>query len=207
MPNIELLHIDCMEYMAGLPDKAFDLAIVDPPYGIGVGIFKPVGGRGEENRDDKQWDISIPDANYFKELERVSKEQIIWGANYFNCFNGNGGAIVWDKLQPLPDSSQCEIASYSRVKKVYKYTQRWTNFVNTKETEHPTEKPVRLYDWLLKEFAKGGFKILDTHLGSGSIAIACWDMGYNLTAYEVDKEYYDNACKRLETHKAQLTLW
>lgn len=198
---------DCMNVMARYPDKFFDLAIVDPPYGIGVGIFKPVGGRGEENRDNKQWDISIPDANYFKELERVSKEQIIWGANYFNCFNGNGGAIIWDKLQPLPDSSQCEIASYSRVKKVYKYTQRWTNFVNTKETEHPTEKPVRLYDWLLKEFAKDGFKILDTHCGSGASRISCNKAGLEYVGCEIDKDYFEAQEARFKEFTSQLRLF
>jgi site-specific DNA-methyltransferase (adenine-specific) len=196
-----------MNYLKGYRDNEFDLAIADPPYGIGVGIFEPVGGRGEKNKDNKKWDNKIPTNKYFYELRRISKEQIVWGANYFNCFNGGHGAIIWDKLQPLPDSSQCEIASYSRVKKIYKYEHRWTNFVNTKETKHPTEKPVALYKWLLTNFAKEGDTIIDTHLGSGSIAIACLDYGFDLTAFEIDKDYYDAATKRIENHKAQLKLF
>ena len=200
---IELLNMDCMEYMRGLPDKAFDLVIVDPPYGIGVGIFEPVGGRGEANKDDKKWDSSIPTDAYFVELRRVSEEQIIWGANYFNCFSSGHGAIVWDKMQPLPDSSQCELASYSRLSKVGVYRQMWTNYVNTKQTKHPTEKPVKLYEWLLTNYAKPGQRILDTHLGSGSSAIAAHNMGFDFVGMELDKDYFDAACNRFEQHKKQ----
>ena len=203
---IEMLNEDCMAVMACYPDNYFDLAIVDPPYGIGIGEFKPVGGRGEDSKDSKKWDDS-PSKEYFIELKRVSNEQIVWGANYFNCFSGKMGAIIWDKLQPLEDSSQCEIASYSRLKKVGKYTQRWTNFVNTKSTNHPTEKPVALYKWLLQNYAKPGDKILDTHGGSGSICIACYDEGFDLTWTELDKDYYDAAVKRFNNHKAQGRLF
>lgn len=199
--------MDCMDGMKQFPDNYFQLAICDPPYGIGVGIFNPVGGRGCLNKDNKQWDSIIPSTNYFKELERVSKEQIIWGANYFNCFNGHGGAIIWDKLQPLPDSSQCEIASYSRVKKVYKYTQRWTNFVNTKETEHPTEKPIQLYKWLLRNYATPDMKIIDTHVGSASSIIAFIDFGCEWIGFEKDADYHRDATKRIDQHKAQTTLF
>jgi site-specific DNA-methyltransferase (adenine-specific) len=207
MPNIELLNIDCMEYMKGLPDKAFDLAIVDPPYGIGVGFFEPVGGRGEKNKDSKKWDKSIPSEEYFVELRRISKEQIIWGANYFNCFSNGHGAIIWDKIQPLPDSSQCEIASYSRLQKVGLYRQRWTNFVNTKQSSHPTEKPTDLYRWLLKNYAQEGDRILDTHLGSGSSAIAAHAMNFDFVGCEIDKDYYDAACKRFKEQTAQQSLF
>lgn len=196
-----------MTYMKTIPDKYFELAIVDPPYGIGVGIFQPVGGRGDKNKDEKKWDSGIPDKNYFDELKRISKDQIIWGANYFNCFADKMGAVIWNKIQPLPDSSQCEIASYSRLSKVGLYEQRWTNFVNTKETDHPTEKPVKLYKWLLKNYAKEGDKIFDSHLGSGSIAIACHDMKFSLVGTEIDKDYYDAAVKRFEDHKKQLNLF
>lgn len=196
-----------MQLMSIYPDKYFDLAIVDPPYGIGVGVFQPVGGRKQLNIDNKKWDISIPNIEYFIELRRVSKHQIIWGCNYFNQFSGKMGAIVWNKLQPLPDSSQCEIASYSGLKKVGMYEQRWTNFVNTKETSHPTEKPVKLYEWLLMNYAKSGDKILDTHLGSGSIAIACHNLGFDLTACELDTDYYEAALKRLKQHQSQLTIF
>ena len=143
----------------------------------------------------------------------MSKEQIIWGANYFNCFNGNRGAIVWDKIQPLPTSSQCEIASYSRVKKVYKYTQCWTNFVNTKSSNHPTEKPVDLYKWIFLNLAKKGDKILDTHLGSGSIAIAVDSvnkiekMNITLTASEIDTNYFNETMKRIKYETAQISLF
>jgi site-specific DNA-methyltransferase (adenine-specific) len=199
---------DNMELMARYPDNYFDLAIVDPPYGIDVANIN-FGARDLKNKscDNKDWDKYIPSKKYFDELKRVSKEQIIWGANYFNCFSGNNGAIIWDKLQPLPTSSQCEIASYSRLKKVFKYTQRWTNFVNTKISNHPTEKPIELYRYLLYNFAKEGDKILDTHLGSGSIAIACHDYGFDLTACELDKEYFNKAMERIKNHTNQTKLF
>ena len=198
---------DNMLLMARYPDKYFDLAIVDPPYGINVHQNHGIGNRNDKDKDNKNWDNQTPNKAYFDELKRVSKEQIIWGANYFNCFNGKGGAIIWNKKQPLPDSSQCEIASYSRLQKVGMYEQRWTNFVNTKKTKHPTEKPTELYKWLLENYAKQGDKILDTHLGSGSIAIACHDYGFELTACELDKEYFDKAMTRINNHVAQQKLF
>jgi site-specific DNA-methyltransferase (adenine-specific) len=206
--KITITNEDNMLLMARYPDNYFDLAIVDPPYGIDVANIN-FGARDLKNKscDNKDWDKYIPSKKYFDELKRVSKEQIIWGANYFNCFSGNNGAIIWDKLQPLPTSSQCEIASYSRLKKVFKYTQRWTNFVNTKISNHPTEKPLELYRYLLDNFAKEGDKILDTHLGSGSIAIACHDYGFELTACELDKEYYDKAIQRIKNHTNQQKLF
>ena len=196
-----------MEYMATCKDKEFDLAVVDPPYGIGVGIFKPVGNRGEDNKDDKEWDKAIPTEKYFQELRRVSKEQIIWGANYFNCFSGNMGAIIWNKRQPLPDSSQCEIASYSRLKKVGLYEQRWTNFVNTKMTEHPTEKPIELYNRIYANYSKPKQKILDTHLGSGSSAISAYYFDMDFVGCEIDKEYFDKAQKLFKEATAQTKLF
>ena len=206
--KITITNEDNMLLMARYSDNYFDLAIVDPPYGIDVANIN-FGARDLKNKscDNKDWDKCIPSKKYFDELKRVSKEQIIWGANYFNCFSGNNGAIIWDKLQPLPTSSQCEIASYSRLKKVFKYTQRWTNFVNTKISNHPTEKPLELYRYLLDNFAKQGDKILDTHLGSGSIAIACHDYGFELTACELDKEYYDKAIQRIKNHVSQTKLF
>ena len=198
---------DNMELMARYPDNYFDLAIVDPPYGINVHKNYGIGNRKDKDKDSKNWDNLTPNKSYFDELKRVSKEQIIWGANYFNCFNEKGGAVIWNKKQPLPDSSQCEIASYSRLKKVGMYEQRWTNFVNTKKTNHPTEKPTELYKWILENYAKQGDKILDTHLGSGSIAIACHDYGFDLTACELDKEYFDKAMERIKNHTAQTKLF
>ena len=206
MPQIELLHTDCMSYMAGLPDKAFDLAIVDPPYGIGVDIVHTVGGRGD-TKGGKGWDTGTPTIEYFQELRRVSIDQIIWGANYFNCFSNAHGAIIWDKNQPLPDSSQCEIASYSRLKKVGLFRHTWTNYVNTRATGHPTEKPVALYRWLLQNYAKPGQRILDTHLGSGSIAIACDLEGFALVGCEIDADYIKAARHRLAVHQSAPRLF
>lgn len=206
-PKLDLRNCDCMELMAQFKDKHFDLAIVDPPYGINVHQNYGIGNRNDKEQDKKNWDNQTPNKAYFDELKRVSKEQIIWGANYFNCFNGKGGAIIWNKKQPLPDSSQCEIASYSRLQKVAMYEQRWTNFVNTKKTSHPTEKPIELYNWLLKNYAEEGFKILDTHLGSGSIAVACHYSGFDLVASELDKEYFDAAKKFIKENTRQNSLF
>ena len=206
-PKLDIRNCDCMELMAQFKDKHFDLAIVDPPYGINVHQNYGIGNRNDKDKDSKNWDNQTPNKQYFDELKRVSKEQIIWGANYFNCFNGKGGAIIWNKKQPLPDSSQCEIASYSRLQKVGMYEQRWTNFVNTKKTNHPTEKPIELYNWLLKNYATEGFKILDTHLGSGSIGVACHYLGYDLTACELDKDYFDAAKKFIKENTRQTSLF
>jgi site-specific DNA-methyltransferase (adenine-specific) len=191
--------------MKTIPDKFFELAIVDPPYGIDVANIN-IGARDIKNKscDGKSWDNLIPNIIYFRELERISKNQIIWGANYFNCFNGGMGAIIWDKNQPLPTSSQCEIASYSGLKKISLYRQTWTNYVNDKKTNHPTEKPVQLYKWLLKNYAKEGDTIFDSHGGSMSSVIACIDGGFSITCCESDPEYYEAAKKRILNHVAQL---
>ena len=131
----------------------------------------------------------------------------MWGANYFNCFNGKHGAIIWDKQNPMPTSSQCEVASYSKHAKVAYYKQTWTNYVNSKNTNHPTEKPVALYEWLLTNYAKPGDRILDTHLGSGSSAIAAYNLGFDFVGMELDPDYYQAAVKRFEQHKAQARLF
>ena len=204
---IDLLNIDCMEYMATQPDKAFDLAIVDPPYGIGVAKMN-IGNRAEVNRctDGKEWDSNIPTGDYFNELIRVSVDQIIWGANYMNCFSGNNGAIVWDKDNPLPTSSRCEIASYSKHSRVAYYKQTWTNYVNDKSSNHPTEKPTNLYKWLLTNYAKPGQRILDTHLGSGSSAIAAHYFGCDFVGCEIDPDYYQAACERFDRETRQASF-
>jgi site-specific DNA-methyltransferase (adenine-specific) len=204
-PISEAHHIDNMEYMKSIPDGFFELAIVDPPYGINVHQNYGIGNRNDKGKDEKKWDSGIPNDEYFVELRRVSKEQIIWGANYFNCFSGCHGAIIWDKMQPLPDSSQCEIASYSRLQKVGLYQQRWTNFVNTKESNHPTEKPVALYKWLLENYAKPGDKIFDSHLGSQSSRIAAYDLGFDFYGCELDADYYRDGCARFEAHRTKVT--
>ncbi len=149
----------------------------------------------------------MPSHNYFKELNRVSKEQIIWGANYFNCFSEKGGAIIWNKGVKIESNmSMCEIASYSKFKKVTYVDIKWQNLNRCETTIHPCQKPVKLYEWLLMNFAKKGDKILDTHLGSGSIAIAAHKLNYDLVGCEINKEYYQSAVERLNNHKLQLKL-
>lgn len=206
---IELLHDDCMNVMARYPDKYFELAIVDPPYGIGA-----ENGYGQSNNNkihakEKEWD-KLPNENYFKELFRVSKEQIIWGGNYFSL-PPTKGFIVWDKQQQGRNFADCEYAwtSFNGVAKIVKvrYLEPYEcNIYNTVKRIHPTQKPVKLYRWLLHNYAKHGDKILDTHLGSGSIAIACHDMGFSLVGVEIDEDYYKAACKRFKEQTAQLKL-
>lgn len=204
--DIQIYNQDCLEVMKLMKDKEFDLAIVDPPYGININMN--IGRRKHDLKKHKvkKWDIK-PSLEYFQELKRVSKYQIIWGANNFTLEPSNGW-IVWDKdISGDVDFSQAELA-YTNIKnniKIFKL--RAQSSENYSIKIHPTQKPVALYKWLLNIYAKKGDKILDTHLGSGSIAVACWDLKFDLTAYEIDKEYYDNAVKRLEEHKKQLFLF
>ena len=201
---MKITNEDNMELMARYEDNHFDLAIVDPPFGVGNFVQQTGNNRGNA----VEWNENIPLKNYFNELKRVSKNRIIFGANYFNCFEEKGGAIVWVKNQPMPDFSKCVIASCSFHKKIEMYTQTWTNFVaDGRKGIHPCEMPVKLYEWLLMNYAKEGDKILDTHLGSGSIAIACHNLGYDLTACELDKDYYNAAMKRIEQHKQQIRMF
>jgi len=199
--TIELYNEDCMIGMRRYPDKHFELAIVDPPYGIGDFVQS-------DRKYNCNWNNCIPSSNYFSELVRISKEQIIWGANYYNCFT-KGGAIIWNKKNPHPCMSQCEIASYSGQKKVDFFELAYFGTVNCDHQArfHPSAKPVKLYEWLLKNYAKQGDKILDTHLGSGSIAIACYNLDFDLTGFEIDKDYFDGAVNRLEEHKKQGRLF
>ena len=210
---------DNMELMARYDDNYFDLAIVDPPYGIGVFTCEAStdnkGKRRQNNKkkfsDDYEWNQTIPDDEYFKELIRVSKKRIIWGSNYYPIVDGTGGSLVWYKGEMTKTISACEIASVSFQTKVdYVHINWQSGFYRTiKEGEqiHPCQKPVKLYEWLLMNYAKKGDKILDTHLGSGSIAIACHNLGYDLTACELDTEYYNAAIKRIEQHKQQLRIF
>jgi site-specific DNA-methyltransferase (adenine-specific) len=201
--KITITNEDNMQLMARYPDKYFDLAIVDPPYGIGDKFKGGKNGKMQFNEVvDKGWDC-VPDELYFKELFRVSKNQIIWGGNYFNlpptrCF------IVWDKCISDDFSlAMAELAwtSFDKLAKIYKL------LVPKNQKIHPTQKPTKLYKWLLDKYAKQGDKILDTHLGSGSIAIACHDYGFELTACELDMEYYEAAKKRFFNHSAQTKLF
>jgi site-specific DNA-methyltransferase (adenine-specific) len=198
---LDLRNMDCMELMAQYPDKHFDLAIVDPPYGIGIS-----GNPVRQAHDKKEWDNAIPDAQYFDELRRVSKNQIIWGGNYFLDHLGNSqGFFVWDKRQPHDFSlAMCELA-WSSIQKPAKMLS--LSVLAEGGKQHPTQKPVKLYDWLLTNNAEKGQKILDTHMGSGSIAIACHYAGCHLTASELDADYFKAACGRIERETAQTTLF
>ena len=201
---------DNMELMSRYPDGYFDLAIVDPPYGLGIdGQKESKTGKKSDRKGHvkKGWDNAIPTAEYFEQLFRVSKNQIIWGGNYFVKYlqEGHKGWIVWDKAQHGLTMSDCELA-YSSFDCATRIFTRNRVVLLQEGTIHPTQKPIKLYKWLLHNYAKPGDKILDTHLGSGSIAIACHDMGFDLTACELDKDYYQAAMKRLKLHQTQLTL-
>ena len=206
--SINIYNQDCMEAMKQMSDNEFDLAIVDPPYGIDI---LHGGGMPKNSRfiqwERKDWDKEAPSHKYFDELFRVSKNQIIWGANHFisrmpydsSCW------LVWDKKNDGFSFSDGEMAwtSFDTSVRFFRYHRGQ----QTDKRIHPTQKPVKLYKWLLTNYANEGDKILDTHLGSGSIAIACWDLKFDLTGYEIDKEYYDNAIERIERHKRQLNLF
>lgn len=205
---IELYNEDCMLTMSRYPDKHFDLAIVDPPYGIGRdGSVKTTSKHGGRKAHKfKGWDNLIPEEMYFNELFRVSKNQIIWGANYFTKFLPSSmGWIFWDKGQRICNSDgELAFTSFNQALRVAEY-----NRVELllEGTIHPTQKPIVLYKWLLKNYAKEGDKILDTHGGSMSIAIACHDYKFDLVLSELDKDYFEAGKKRLDNHMAQTSLF
>lgn len=200
---------DCMELMARYPDNYFDLAITDPPYGIGAATGSSTNKTMRQKIASGEikggnWDSKIPDETYFKELMRVSKNQIIWGGNYFplppsKCF------FIWDKGESIygRDFAECEKAwaSFDKCARMIKLNP------NQLDRIHPTQKPVKLYEWLLTNYAKQGDKILDTHLGSGSHAIACNNLGFELTACELDRDYYEASIKRIKQASAQERLF
>ena len=198
---IELHNIDCMEYLATLEDNAFELAIVDPPYGIDINSS---GTHFKEKYNVKEWDKNTPNNKYFYELIRVSKNQIVWGGNYFLDRLGNCKCfVIWDKkIAEDMSFAMCEMAwtSFKNGAKIYK------NTATQPDRIHPTQKPVKLYEWLLMKYAKEGDKILDTHLGSGSIAIACHNLGFDLVGCELDTDYFNAATKRLQQHQSQLRI-
>ena len=213
----EVFNENCMEVMARYPDKYFDLAVVDPPYGIGE------DGASNHSRSKlaqatkytpKSWDSKAPDKEYFDELIRVSKNQIVWGANYFisrlpydsSCW------IVWDKDNGDSDFADCELAWSSLKTAVRKFKWRWSgmlqqNMKNKEHRIHPTQKPIALYSWIFHNYAKPGDKILDTHLGSGSSRIAAHRAKLDFVGCEIDKEYFDAANKRFEEFVSQLTMF
>ena len=207
---IELLNIDCMKYMATLPDKAFDLAVVDPPYNIGgdsihAGRLKRGSGK-LKNRAIQLLDSSFDEIplneNYFDELFRVSQNQVIWGMNYFELPRTRG-VICWDKVQPWENFSQVELAwtSFDFPAKLYRYDNRTGGKI------HPTQKPIALYDWILRNYAKPGQRILDTHLGSGSSAIAAHYFGCDFVGCEIDVDYFNAAKERFDRETRQVAMW
>ena len=201
---------DNIELMARYPDKYFDLAIVDPPYGIGANKMTLGNGKKKIYRGANDWDKTIPSKEYFDELFRVSKNQVIWGGNYMTEFlRPTSSWLFWDKGTGENDFADGELAWSSFGGALRKLTKSWVGANAKDECErlHPTQKPIYLYKWLLDKYAKQGDKILDTHLGSGSIAIACHDYKFDLTACELDKEYFDKAMQRINNHTAQQKLF
>ena len=199
----QLHNIDCMEFMRTLPNKAFELAIVDPPYGIGVNQMN-MGGRQTVKPDKRNWDSAVPSKEYFVELMRVSVNQIIWGGNYFDL-PPSKHFLIWDKGETMygRDFAECELAwsSMDKTARMFKKNP------NQPDRFHPTQKPIALYEWLLTSYAKPGDRILDTHLGSGSSAIACNNLGFDLVGCELDEDYFNAACKRIDQATAQGRLF
>ncbi|MBC8266353.1 MAG: site-specific DNA-methyltransferase [Flavobacteriales bacterium] len=215
---LQITNEDNMELMSRYKDNHFDLAIVDPPYGIGESNKKRENTKSDKWNNPtkkihnvKEWDCKTPEQNYFDELQRVSKHQIIWGANYMidKIKKPSMGWIFWDKKNGDSDFSDGELAYTSFKKGLRKFEWLWNGFQKQRPEIkiHPTQKPVKLYEWLLMNYAKEGYRILDTHLGSGSIAIACHNLKFDLTACELDKEYYKTAMKRINEHKQQIRLF
>ena len=221
MPVSIVTNEDNMAMMSRYPDKFFDLAIVDPPYGLGEGQ-KAVNSRSRKTDKWKsakapqygggEWDLSPPADEYFLELMRVSKNQIIWGANHFGMMQPSSGWIVWFKkrFDEVNDFSDAELAYTSFKKGVRLFHLPWIGFgaVNAKEDRiHPTQKPVKLYKWILMNYANSGDKILDTHLGSQSSRIAAHDLGFDFYGCDVDKKHFSDGCERFDRHTKQLTIF
>ena len=211
MPISNAFNMDCMEAMKEFPDNYFELAIVDPPYGIGEGS-KKIHSRHKSQLKytAKDWDYLIPTPEYFKELFRVSKNQIIWGANHFieNINKNSSCWLFWDK-DGFGDFADGELAWTSFKTAVRKYKFTWNGFRKQMPQNriHPTEKPYNLYKWQIENFAKEGDKIIDTHLGSGSSRIAAYDMGFDFWGYELDAEYFEAQEKRFNNFKMQGKLF
>ena len=234
---MKITNEDNMQLMSRYEDNYFDLAIVDPEYGIGADKPSKKPNRAKQKNGNilnvksvdythKEWDNKPADSKYFDELKRVSKNQIIWGVNYYD-YDLTGGRIVWDKINGDSDQFGCEIAYNSLNKRTDIIRFMWrgmfqglnitTDILKANEQQgnkslnekriHPTQKPVKLYEWILQNYAKKGDRILDTHLGSGSIAIACHNLGFDLTACELDKDYFEATMKRIDQHKRQLRIF
>lgn len=217
MPISEVRLCDCIDFMQELPDKSIDLAIVDPPYGIGINTSSASVIKNKSNNPtfkNLEWDNSIPNKLYFDELFRVSKNQIIWGGNHYLDILGYCKApIIWDKLNGDSMYADGEFAWTSRdlPKNLRIWKHQWCGAFKKSERGnvniHPTQKPVALYRWLLENYAKQGDKILDTHMGSQSSRIAAYDMGFDYVGCELDKDYFDDGNKRFELFKSQGKLF
>lgn len=203
------IHGDCLPYMKEMPNKIADLAIIDPPYGIDVNKMNL--GRKNWSKLSEKWDTKSPGIEYFKELKRVSKNQIIWGANHFiskipfdaSCW------IVWDKLNGDSDYADCELAwtSFDLPVRKFEYNLSQQSKNEIKLRFHPTQKPIKLYKWILSKFAKSDMRIIDTHVGSGSSLIAFLDYGCKWIGFEISKKYYDLTIKRIKIYKQQLKIY
>lgn len=224
----EVFNQDCLEGMKQYPDKYFELAIVDPPYGLGLDMVTDVDSNARQNRrngsvvkhEKKDWNNAIPGPEYFEELHRVSKEQIIWGCNYYAKYIPAVGRIVHDKMMGTEQTafnwSHADLASCSLFKRIVMFRYQWAgnkqngtiNWNNSGPDSrlHPTQKPISLYKYCL-QFAKPGDKILDTHMGSQSSRIASYDLGFDYTGYELDPDYFATGCKRFEQFKSQMKLF
>ena len=226
---MKIYNEDCMVGMKRFKDNHFDLAIVDPPYGLGLNMVLKVDSNKRQKRRNrtvvnhqyKNWNETVPNAQYFNELKRVSKNRIIWGCNYYaQHIYQDKGRIIHDKMMGTENTkfnwSHADIASASMFKRIVMFRYQWAgnkqngtiNWDNSGPDAriHPTQKPIALYKWLLTNYAKEGDKILDTHMGSGSIAIACHYLDFDLTAFEIDKEYYESAMKRIKEQTSQLEM-
>ena len=211
---IEYYNEDCMVGMARYPDKYFDLAIVDPPYGgndaIGLSDNKDCKKQATQRTEYKLFVNKEPDQIYFDELKRVSKKQIIWGVNFYKATGLDGGRIVWDKKGTAFGRAEEAYYSHSKSVEIFEYT--WNGMLqqdmkNKEYRIHPTQKPIALYKWLLTNYAKPGDLILDTHVGSASSLIACYDMGFDAVGFELDEDYYRESKQRLERFMKQVTLF
>jgi site-specific DNA-methyltransferase (adenine-specific) len=206
---MNVVHLcDCMEFMKGIPDKYYELAIVDPPYGINwmEQIKNPNTGKNWKQYESKSWDKSTPSKDYFNEIKRVSKNQIIWGANYFEGMTPTPCWVIWDKQQEFSGATfEMAWTSFSSPAKAFRMA-RCEAYVGINKI-HPTQKPVALYKWLLQNYAKPGDKIFDSHVGSGSIRIACHEMGFDFEGCEIDKDYWEAQERRYRIFLAQPDLF
>ena len=207
--KIAVYNCDCMDLLKQTPDNYYELSIVDPPYGINVTKMTLGNGKKKINRGNSDWDSKTPDLKYFKELRRVSKNQVIWGANYMTeNLPPSMGWIYWDKGTGLNDFSDGELAYTSFNRALRSYKVGWVG-ANAKDKDgrfHPTQKPVKLYEWILINYAKEGDKILDTHRGSASLDIACDNLGFDLVTCELDTNYFNDGNKRLKQHQQQQVM-